>query len=111
MIGIAGDQAAAFLFVVVLGVLYWFPIRRWFSRWGTTPADLARVMPGDAGIVNPTYAATLAITVNAWPEDIWQWLVQMGYQRGGLYSYDWLDSLFGTLMVRVRTASFQNSNI
>ena len=97
MIGIAGDQAAAFLFVVVLGVLYWFPIRRWFSRWGTTPADLARVMPGDAGIVNPTYAATLAITVNAWPEDIWQWLVQMGYQRGGLYSYDWLDSLFGYL--------------
>ncbi|HYJ93216.1 MAG TPA: hypothetical protein VEV86_01295 [Vicinamibacterales bacterium] len=25
------------------------------------------------------------------------WLVQMGYQRGGLYSYDWLDRLFGYL--------------
>ena len=37
------DQAYAFLLVVVLAVSYWFPIRRWFGRWGTTPADLARV--------------------------------------------------------------------
>jgi hypothetical protein len=71
--------------------------RRWFGRWGSTPADLARVMPGDAVIVNPTYVATLAITINASPEDIWPWLVQMGYRRGGLYSYDWLDRLFGYL--------------
>jgi hypothetical protein len=41
--------------------------------------------------------ATLAITINASPEDIWPWLVQMGYRRGGLYSYDWLDRLFGYL--------------
>ena len=54
-------------------------------------------MSGDAAIVNPTYATTLAITVRARPEDIWPWLVQMGYQRGGLYSYDWLDRLFGYL--------------
>jgi hypothetical protein len=38
-----------------------------------------------------------AVTVNAPPEDIWPWLVQIGYQRGGLYSYDWLDRLFGFL--------------
>jgi len=25
------------------------------------------------------------------PGDIWPWLVQIGYRRGGLYSYDWLD--------------------
>ena len=81
----------------ILAVLYWFPIRRWFGRWGTTPIDLARVMPGDAVIVDRTYTATLAVTVDARPEDIWPWLVQMGYQRGGLYSYDWLDRLFGYL--------------
>ena len=97
MNGIAQDQAHAFLLLVVLAVSYWLPIRRWFGRWGTTPADLSRVMSGDTAIVNPTYAATLAITVNARPEDIWPWLVQMGYQRGGLYSYDWLDRLFGYL--------------
>jgi hypothetical protein len=63
----------SFVVILALAVLYWFPIRRWMSRWGATPADLKRVMAGDA------------------------WLVQIGYQRGGLYSYDWLDRLFGFL--------------
>jgi hypothetical protein len=76
---------------------YWFPVRRWFSRWGTSPQELARVMPGDALIPNPTEMSMQAVTVNAPPEDIWPWLVQIGYQRGGLYSYDWLDRLFGCL--------------
>jgi hypothetical protein len=76
---------------------YWFPVRHWFSRWGTTPEELARVMPGDALIPNSTEMSMQAVTVNAPPEDIWPWLVQIGYQRGGLYSYDWLDRLFGFL--------------
>jgi len=63
----------SFVVILALAVLYWFPIRRWMSRWGATPADLKRVMAGDA------------------------WLVQIGYKRGGLYSYDWLDRLFGFL--------------
>ena len=86
------------LFVGVAGsVVYWWPIRRWMSRWGATPSDLTRVMEGDALIVNPTYSGTMAVTVNAAPEHIWPWLVQIGYQRGGLYSYDGLDRLFGYL--------------
>ena len=82
------------LVIVILAVLYWFPVRRWFSRWGTTPDERTRVMAGDQVIINPTHVDTGAITINAPPEDIWPWLVQMGYQRGGLYSYDWLDRLF-----------------
>ena len=85
------------LMIVVLGVLYWFPVRRWFGRWGAAPEDLTRVMTGDAVIVNPTHSATHAVTVDAPADTIWPWLVQMGYQRGGLYSYDWLDRLFGIL--------------
>jgi len=86
------------LFVILMfAVLYWFPIRRWMSRWGTTPSDLTRVMAGDGLLVDPTYSGTMAVTVNAPPEDTWPWLVQIGYQRGGLYSYDWLDRLFGYL--------------
>ena len=26
---------------------------------------------------------------------VWPWLVQLGQGRGGLYSYDWLESLIG----------------
>jgi hypothetical protein len=83
--------------VITLAGLYWFPIRRWFARWGTTPDELTRKMVGDSVIVHPTYSATHAVTIDAPPEDIWPWLVQMGYHRGGLYSYDWLDRLFGIL--------------
>jgi hypothetical protein len=83
--------------LVTLALLYWFPVRRWFGRWGTTPDERARVMPGDAVLVNPTHLATHAVTIEAPAEDIWPWLVQMGYGRGGLYSYDWLDRLFGIL--------------
>ena len=67
------------------------------GRWGTTSPDLTRIMAGDSFIVHPTYSGTMAVIVNARPGHIWPWLVQMGYQRGGLYSYDWLDRLFGYL--------------
>jgi hypothetical protein len=77
--------------------IYWFLLRRWFGRWGATDAELRRVMPGDGAVKFPTGVATLAITINASPEHIWPWLMQMGYRRGGLYSYDWLDRLFGYL--------------
>jgi hypothetical protein len=85
------------LVLLALAVVYWFPVRRWFRRWGTTHDELTRVMAGDAILVNPTHTTTHAVTVDARPDDIWPWLVQMGYQRGGLYSYDWLDRLFGFL--------------
>jgi hypothetical protein len=80
-----------------LATLYWFPVRHRIGRWGCTTEELARAMPGDALIPDPTETSMQAVTVNARPEDIWPWLVQIGYQRGGLYSYDWLDLLFGFL--------------
>jgi hypothetical protein len=88
---------STFLVILAFAALYWFPIRRWMNQWGATPSDLARVMAGDSLLPDPTYSGTTAITVNAAQEHIWPWLVQIGYQRGGLYSYDGLDRLFGYL--------------
>ena len=86
------------LFVLIgLGLIYWFPIRRWYRHWGATDAEIERAMLGDAEVPGATYETTLAVTVDAPAADIWPWLVQMGYRRGGLYSYDWLDRLFGFL--------------
>ena len=85
------------LVVLMLATLYWLTLGRRFAECAPTPDDLTRTMPGDAILANPTHVAMDAITVNATPEDIWPWLVQIGYQRGGLYSYDWLDRLFGFL--------------
>jgi len=87
---------AALLVMLALVLVYWFPLRRWFARWGATDLELSRIMKGDA-FINPTHSATSAVTIDAPAENIWPWLVQIGYQRGGLYSYDWLDRLFGFL--------------
>ena len=85
------------LVILALAALYWFPVRRWMNRWGATPSDLTREMAGDGLLPTHTYSGTMAVVVNARPEHVWPWLVQIGYQRGGLYSYDWLDRLFGFL--------------
>jgi hypothetical protein len=85
------------LVMLALLVLYWFPIRQWMNQWGASPSDLNRAMAGDGLLPDWTYSGTTAVTVNVPPEHIWPWLVQIGYQRGGLYSYDWLDRVFGYL--------------
>src|SRR5688572_12734913 len=72
-------------------------LSRWCRTWGATDFELARTMPGDRLVTLPSYETTLGVTIHAAPADIWPWLVQMGYRRGGLYSYDWLDRLFGYL--------------
>src|SRR6188474_3507164 len=80
-----------------LGLLCWFPVRRRFLRWGATKAEVEQPMSGDVEVPNPTYETTLAVTIDAAPAAVWPWLLQLGYGRGGLYSYDWLDRLFGFL--------------
>lgn len=83
--------------LLLISSLYWFPLRRRMGRWGASPSEVKNVMAGDALLPHYTYSGTMAVTVDATPDEIWPWLVQIGYQRGGLYSYDWLDELFGYL--------------
>jgi hypothetical protein len=66
--------------------------RRWHLRWGTTNAEVAASMPGDELVAYPSFEATRAITINAPPEDVWPWLIQLGYGRAGFYSYDLFDN-------------------
>ena len=69
----------------------------WLARIGATTDERTRNMPGDELVVAPQYESTRATTVRARPGEIWPWLEQMGRGRGGLYSVDWLDRLFGIL--------------
>lgn len=62
-------------------------------RWGATDEEVAREMPGDEIVARPVFNATRAVTVNTRPEDVWPWLVQIGFGRAGWYSYDILDNL------------------
>lgn len=70
-------------------------VRRWFMTWGAAAAEVAASLPGDELLVAPALSTTRAVTIDVPPADVWPWLVQMGQQRGGFYSYDWLESAFG----------------
>ncbi|HEX6551671.1 MAG TPA: hypothetical protein VF026_02830 [Ktedonobacteraceae bacterium] len=61
-------------------------------RWGATDEEVARAMPGDQIQPQPIFNATRAVTIDARPEQVWPWLVQIGYLRAGWYGYDWIDN-------------------
>jgi hypothetical protein len=49
-------------------------------------------LPGDELIPEPIASLTHAITIRRPPHDLWPWLVQMGADRAGWYSYDFIDN-------------------
>jgi hypothetical protein len=76
---------------------YHLGIRPRLLRWGANEGEIARAFPGDGRIADPYLVSTRAVPVAAEARDIWPWLVQMGDGRGGLFSLDRLDMLFGYL--------------
>lgn len=70
--------------------------RPWHTRWGTTNEELRSALPGDELVETPLrYGIQHAITIDAPARAVWPWLVQIGQDRGGFYSHDWLERLFG----------------
>ena len=67
-------------------------LRHRHLTWGATAAEVAAPMPGDQLLPRAQYRATRAISVDARPEEIWPWLVQVGYRRAGWYAGDLLDN-------------------
>jgi hypothetical protein len=61
-------------------------------RWGASDEEHTRAMPGDEIQPHPVFDTTRAITIQARPEQIWPWLMQIGYGRAGWYGYDWFDN-------------------
>ncbi|MCZ7525628.1 MAG: hypothetical protein M5U14_04105 [Acidimicrobiia bacterium] len=80
----------------IVGVLLAAPVlRRWYNRWGATPEELTRHLPGDELVLDPKLGYTRVVTIDAPPSDVWPWLVQLGQGRGGFYSFDVLENLIG----------------
>ena len=68
-------------------------LRHWHRRWGATDAEVAAAMPGDELVPGSQIFCTRAITIDAPPEAVWPWLVQVGFGKAGFYSNDLLDNL------------------
>lgn len=83
------------VFLATGHVLYHGVLAPRHSRWGATTAELAAAWPGDELVPLPGGQSTRAVTVDAPPDALWPWLLQLGQDRGGFYSYDWLESALG----------------
>ena len=70
-------------------------VRPWFLRWGATDEEIRGPWPGDDLTPDAIGQATRAVTIHAPAGEVWPWVAQIGQDRGGFYSYTWLENLFG----------------
>lgn len=78
---------------LAIGTGLWWAHRA--RNWGATPDECRAQYPGDELIPDPAGTTTRAVSIAAPAEEVWRWLVQIGRGRGGMYSYDRLENLFG----------------
>jgi hypothetical protein len=90
--GLVGTIVA---FWIILGAIaaYNFAVRPWFLTWGTTPQEQTRPLLGDDVWIGGVVSGTRAVTIKAPPEKVWPWIIQIGQDRAGFYSYTWLENL------------------
>jgi hypothetical protein len=81
--------------VALLGLsvaAYALILRPRLLRRGATIDELRAAYPGADLIAGGKRGATTAVTIDAPPARVWPWLVQMGCDRAGWYSWDRLDN-------------------
>jgi hypothetical protein len=88
LLGWAGVAAAVAAYAMV--------VRPWHLRWGSTDDEVRTPFPGEMPHrERPKVSATHAVTIHAPAAEVWRWLVQIGQDQGGFYSYAWLENLVG----------------
>ena len=65
------------------------------ARWGATDEELKRPWPGDEFVPVARGGFTHAIALHAPASQVWPWVVQIGQDKGGFYSYEFLENLVG----------------
>ena len=85
------------LFAIAI-LVHIFVIRHWYRNWGATPDERRMALPGDEFIPPHSDVTTRAITILMPKEKIWPWLLLIGVERAGFYSYYWMENLFGAAM-------------
>jgi hypothetical protein len=68
-------------------------LSRWYATWGTRPADRHRTLPGDELTPGATTQTTRSVDIDAPASTVWAWLIQIGQDRAGFYSYRALENL------------------
>jgi hypothetical protein len=89
---VAGVTAGIALLAYVATLSLMYP---WHRTWGSTRDELFMALPGDPPARDLALEVQHAVTIDAPPEAVWPWLIQLGQDRAGFYSYDWLERAFG----------------
>ena len=97
------------LLAIVLVLVSLTLIRPWTHTWGATKAEVARVLPGDELIARMPGDPTHAATIDAPPEAVWPWIAQLGDERGGFYSYTFIENLLQQTMAGAEPV-YRNAN-
>jgi hypothetical protein len=87
----ADVSALVFLGWIAASAMSW----PWHRGWGTTADDWTVTLPGDHLPRQPQFEILHSVTIDASRATVWSWLVQLGQDRAGFYSYDWLERLAG----------------
>jgi proline iminopeptidase len=88
----AGMLVRPLLLAGLGAMVYGGLVERRLNRLGATDEELRTSYPGHDAIIDPYTSTTMATTIDAPPCAVWPWLVQMGCDRAGFYSYDRLDN-------------------
>ncbi len=81
-----------FFAAIVISVLAIVLLMPWMDSWGASVEETSAPMPGDELVMSPNIGYTRGISVNASPEQIYPWIVQIGAEKGGWYSYEWFET-------------------
>jgi hypothetical protein len=84
-------QLLAIAFSAGMGAAYLMQLRAQFRSWGLAPGVKERGVVGDDLVAEADLVETRAIEIEASPDQVWPWLAQMGYGRGGWYSFAAVD--------------------
>lgn len=71
---------------------YALVLRPRLLRWGATDDEVRGPFPGGDLVPGGRRRDTMAVTLDAPPAEVWPWLLQMGCDRAGWYSWDALDN-------------------
>jgi hypothetical protein len=72
-----------------------YATRRYYRNWGTTKEECQMFLDGDDLIAGPVLRSTEAVSIDGQPGAVWPWLVQIGQDRGGLYTFEKLENAAG----------------
>lgn len=86
---------AAVAYLWIAGTALLIVLRPWMQAWGSTAEERSASVPGLAPEGPVTYRIDHGVTVRAPAASVWPWVAQVGQDRAGFYSHDWLERAFG----------------